>query len=575
MKRFFQRLRLLFSNKDIVLKDRLKNVEIEKKYGTKNWAQRHPKTRYDLEANKVNANVYIATRAISDAIKSLKINIVETETIKGVEREVDNNDHEANEILLQPNTEHSFSDIIDYMVKSYLTDGNSILTIEKLTGPNRRIEIWPRDPRNVEINTNDRSYKFGSYSRQEKVYKRNQVVHIRDMDVDDPFWGIGRINTVREEIEMDYHINRFNNKFFENGATLNLMFTPEENLTEDQHEQLLDAMRADIAGVENAFQIFINRYAGKYEYPDQKHKEIAFLELLKHNREKIFGVFGLPPFRGGIMEYGNYANTLMQDKDYWRNTIGPILKVFEDGLNTQLIWPLYGTNIKIKFDLDSVPAIKGDDSEITDRLIKLKKAGIVSGEYVRKELNIDEDAAPNENPQDNPDIKDGKEEKEKVENALFSLYRNVRTGALLELLNLTSDGDFMSVLCDPISQSEKIYPKYEQNNLMLKILQPVIQESICNYGLKRSDGIFKLSKEQKTTLEMMLSFKIEDIVQQNSIMIQQVIEDVSKFNLTYNQLKKRILQIFSYERCEEISVSLIDHFLLSVTIANQPEIINN
>lgn len=555
----------------ITLRDRVAQVEIRRKYGNLSWAQRHPKTEHDIEAPKVNANVYIAVRAISDAIKSLPVDIKEIETIRGVEREVDNNDHPANELLRKPNPEHSWSDIVDHIVKSYLTDGNSILTIERITGPNQRVEIWPRDPRAVDIGTKDRSYRFGKLTAVQRTYPRKRVIHIRDMDVDNPFWGTGRINTIREEIMMDYFINRFNSNFFRYGATLNLMFTPDHDLTEDQHMQILDAMSAEIGGAEKAFKIFINRYAGKFEFPSQKHKDIAFLKLLKHNRERVFGVFGLPPFRGGIMEYANYANALAQDKDFWINTIAPILKVIEDAFNKQMLWPIFGDDIRLRFDLNSVPAIKGSQTEIEERLTKLKDKGIVSAAYVREQLGIDESAAPDESTptSEQEEIEEEKPqrgEQKEVENALFQLFKLQRQCVLSNLSKLTCDGAIMSVLCDPISQTTKIYDTLAANKSTQNNLQPVLRKILIERGIKvfEGAGVFDMEHELIGDLMRRMIFRAEDIIDQNVILLRAVLSDADRYKWTYRQLEKSVKRVFSLERSRDISHSVLTGFISNV-----------
>ncbi len=555
----------------ITLRDRIAQVEIQRKYGNLSWAQRHPKTEHDIEASKINANVYIAVRAISDAIKSLPVDIKEIETIRGVEREVDNNDHPANELLRKPNPEHSWSDIVDHIVKSYLTDGNSILTIERITGPNQRVEIWPRDPRTVDIGTKNRSYRFGKLTAIQHTYPRNRVIHIRDMDVDNPFWGIGRINTIREEIMMDYFINRFNSNFFRYGATLNLMFTPDHDLTEDQHMQILDAMSAEIGGTEKAFKIFINRYAGKFEFPSQKHKDIAFLKLLKHNRERVFGVFGLPPFRGGIMEYANYANALAQDKDFWINTIAPILKVIEDAFNKQMLWPIFGDDIRLRFDLDSVPAIKGNQTEIEERLLKLKDKGVVSAAYVREQLGIDENAAPDESTstpeqEEIEEEKPQRDEQKEVENALFQLFKLQRQHVLSNLSKLTCGGAIMSVLCDPVSQTIKIYDTLAANKSTQNNLQPILRKILTERGIKifEGAGVFDMEHELIDDLMRRMAFRAEDIIDQNAILLRAVLNDADRYNWTYRQLEKSVKRIFSLERSRDISHSVLTSFVSSV-----------
>ena len=578
---FFNFLRRIFraiSPPFMTFKDRAAGVEIKHKYGTLDWAQRHPKTHHDLDAPKVNANVYIATRAISDAIKGLSVDITEVETIQGVEREIDDNDHLANELLRNPNTEHAWSDVVDYIVKAYLNDGNAILTIERMTGPNGKIEIWPRDPRNVDINTLNRSYRFGKYTRSQRTYPRNRVIHIRDMNVDDPFWGVGRVNTVREEIMMDYFINRFNSNFFRYGATLNLMFTPDHDLTEDQHMQILDAMSSEIGGADKAFKIFINRYAGKFEHPDQKHKDIALLNLLKHNREKIFGVFGLPPFRGGVMEYSNYANALAQDKDFWLNTIAPILKVIEDAINKQLLWPIYGPDIRLRFKLDNIPAIKGSQTDVEDRLLKLKDKGIVSAEYVREQLSIDESAAPVVsdviNPADADDKKDGKEEKpqqkeqQEIKNAFYKLFKLQRKQVSDNVFKLTCGGSMMSVLCDPDTQVLKLYNTTLAGKSIRNNLQPILRKLLMNRGIDAFEGIgvFNMKHELIKGLMRRVVFKIEDVVDQNVVLLCAVLEDADRYNWTYRQLEKRIKSIFSFDRAQSVTDSLLADFISNTVL---------
>lgn len=566
VRRFFRSVGDTF----VMLRDKAAGVEVRNKYGTLEWAQRHPKTRQDLNAPKVNANVYIATRAISDAIKGLPVNITEMEVVQGIEREIDDNDHPANEILRTPNPEHSWSDVIDHIVKSYLNDGNAILTIERQTGPNPRIEIWPRDPRLVDIGTKSRIYRFGKYTTNQRSYPRNRVIHIRDMDVDDPFWGIGRVNTIREEIMMDYFINRFNSNFFRYGATLNLMFTPDENLSEDQHMQILDAINSEAAGAEKSFKIFINRYAGKFEYPNQKHKDISFLNLLTHNREKIFGVFGLPPFRGGVMEYSNYANALAQDKDFWLNTVKPIIKVIEDAINKQLLWPVYGPDIRLKFDLDSVPAIKGDQTDIEDRLVKLKESGIVSAEYVREQLSIAEDAAPEvpdalkptagESEKEEEQPKNG--EQDEVENAIFRLFKAQRADVIMQALKLTCGGSMMSVLCDPDTQVIRLYDALGANKTMQHHLQPLLRKFLIDRGIKSFEGmgIFNVEHELIDSLMRRITFKIEDVIDQNTILLRAILSDADRYNWTHRQLEKRIKSIFSYQRAHDIAQVLLTEF---------------
>lgn len=570
----------------ITLRDRAAKIEIEQKYGNREWVQRNPQRDRDLDAPLVNANVYIATRAISDAIKSLPFYIAEVESVGGVEREIKAEDHPAMLLVQKPNTEHTWSDLMDYAVKAFLNDGNAIFTIERQTGPFQNIELWPRDPRLVQIDPNSHTYKFGRYTANQISFPRNRIVHIRDMDVTDPFWGTGRINTVREEIMMDYLIARFNSNFFENGATLNLMFTPDNNLTEDQHMQIVDALSNEIDGVKNAFKTFVNRYAGKYEYPDQKHKDIAFGELLKSNRERIFGVFGLPPFRGGVMEYANYANALAQDKDFWLNTVRPVVEVLLNSLNKQAIQPIYGDTIRLCVDWSKIPAIVGDTDQVIERLLKLKKEGIVSAEYVREQLDISEDAAPEPvvtppatnpdgTPYDNtppandqqdpkkgatdPKTKPTKDEKAKVKNALSATMADHRQYAMTKLNDLTVGGLLMTVLCDPQGQGAKVFPPVKANRTLATAVLPVFEEIAADRLSRYSN--YSPTDPEITALMRRVRIELERIVDVTTGLVQNALSTNDDYDQPYHRLLGRVRSIFGSDRTDDITAKLLNFFL--------------
>ncbi|MEK0336214.1 MAG: phage portal protein [Nitrosopumilus sp.] len=542
-----------------LLKDKLKEVETSKKHGTLPWIKRNPITQQDIEASKINSSVYIAVRAITDAITSLPVNIVRTEIVGGTERIVDDNNHEANDFLKAPNPEFTFGELIEHFVKSYLLDGNAVASIETMTGTRIGFEVWPRDPRDIDRSRDKKTYRFGSFTRNQKEYRRDRIIHIRDMDITDPFWGIGRINNIREEILMDYFINRFNSRFFKNDATHHLMFVPTTALSETQHQQILDALSFDMAGADNAFQLFINRFPGKFEQLDQKHKDIAFSDLLKSNREKIFGVFGLAPFRGGIMEFANYANALAQDKDFWQNTIKPIIKILEDGLNKQLLWKFYDDDIRIKFDVDSVEAISGTDHERTESLIELKKEGIVSAEYVRAKLSIDEDAAPDDEFPNQPDTeKENKEEKptvkekEEMSIAFSSVMYNHRNLVLDNFNKLVARGKGMWAICNSENQGKRIFKMGILIESMYNKMNPVMIEISEKRGSKEMSKFGKTFESSNAGIKSVIlrtKLALEAHCEQALLAVIEALETSQQYSLDYRQTKRLISNSFSRD-CE-------------------------
>lgn len=348
-------------------RDRSSHVETWAAYGQgAKSAERDAVTRHDLVADEVNSNVKVAVRAISDAVRSLPVRAKTVAIVDGAEVEEDDMDSPLAGWIESPNPEHDISEVMSHTVKCYLLDGNSYHTIEPNIGPYKGIEAWPRDPRQVKVliarSGQHGGFKIGEGEHAVK-YPRNRVVHIRDIDPNRPFYGESRIQGIREEIALDHYANQLNMAFFRNGGLVDLMFVPKSRLSDVQHKQLLDALKDDLMGVERMFSIFINKYPGELIHPNVKHKDILFGDLLQMNREKIYAAFGLPPFRGGVMEYANYANALMQDRDFWNNTIKPILLTIESAFNRWLVQPMFGMDMRLRFDTSDVPALKGDPKE--------------------------------------------------------------------------------------------------------------------------------------------------------------------------------------------------------------------
>lgn len=434
-------------------KDRSSYVETWATYGKgAKLALRDPITRYDLQADEANSNVKVAVRAISDAIRSLPVRAKVVTVEDGKEIEEDASDSSLAAWIERPNSEHDISELMSHTTKCFLLDGNSYTTIETNTGPFPGVETWPRDPRQVQViiteNGQHGGYRIGLGPQEARNYKRDRLIHVRDIDPNRPFYGESRIQGIRDEIALDHYVNQFNSGFFKSGCLINAMFTPDKELSPTQHKQIMDALKADLQGVDRMWSLFINRYPGKIESPEIKHKEIAFENLLRMNREKIYSAFGLPPFRGGVMEYANYANAIEQDKDFWNNTIKAILQVIEICFNRWLIRPLLGEDLRMRFDMSDVPALKGNPKEQAEIIDILVNADVIDTDEARERLDMPKRETSPETP---------------IGKVLIKERRQRRTTALAALHKLTHGGRETWWLDGSEIQARKLYDVEQYN----------------------------------------------------------------------------------------------------------------
>ena len=574
----------------VELRDRVKPFEVRRTYGQNvDVARRRGMDYWNLDAKDVNSSIAIAGRAITDAVGSLKWKIVNIEKMGGVERETEDQDHPANELLQDPNSDMTFRDVVKHATLCYLQDGNAIQTIERQTGPNARIELWPRNPRPPYVepilaNGVLTGYRFGSDGSFEALtYAKNRVVHIRDVNPEDPIWGKPRWESVRLEVEMDYYIKTLNRNFFKNGAIMHLMFTPDKNMNKLQHDELMALFDADQTGVANFFRPFINRFAGKWEAPEQKHKDIAFKELLQWNRECVFGVFGLPPFRGGVMEYANYANALAQDKDFWNNSVRPITCTLEDAYNKQLIWRYWGRDVALRCDYSDVPALRGEPKEQAETDKILIDCGVKTPDEVRAERNLEPIADderpkspatpgaddPNDDGEGDPADKGPqptKDEEEELAMAMRSAFSLLKNDVRQKITTYTTSGQMMSRLIYADMQTPDLFNRAEAYQQLADLVLPrvkAIGRKRCNATHKQlvAHSHYVPDDNELDRVTGMASTLLHDLSQELYELLRGCVADAITFNLRLPALLSRTYAVFGAERARQTA-----HALAMVTV---------
>ena len=505
-------------------------------------------TAANFTTQYTNAHVAVCVGALGDAVSQLPADIIRSETSNGAKVEIDDNAHPANFMFRGPNPDMTWSDFMQGTVTSLLIDGNVYTVINRTP---IGYELFLLDPTKVEIIYSDDRSQIEGYEytvdAHTQMFPRDEVIHMRNFDVRNPLKGKSLLESLVKELTMDKAIMDFNAVFFKNGATIGTMFIPERNLNPAQHKQIQKAIRASTQGTTKSFGLFVNKYPGKMEFPGQKHKDIAFLELLKYIRETINSVFKVPPVKAGILEFANYANAVQQMESFWTDAVAPILRRIQDIINKDFIWKYYDTDHELKFDTSGIAAIQGDLKQRMEILTGYKKEGILTIDECREELGKE--------PLEEGAVETSAEE-DKYTHVYDTFVQRLRKSVIDKLTKKTSG--LTTVL--PYVTVEDIFDVDEENELLQKMLQPYIKDTFMKAGeiISISTGatIFDINSDEVKlnlyTINEKHTVVIDRIYNILEHLLSTAVEDKQGLKELTNRIKDKLSWNYAVEWAKEI-----------------------
>ncbi len=314
-------------------------------------------------SERQDANISTAIRIISNSISWLPFYAYAREIIDGSIEDTVEIDHPANELINEPNPFLSGPELKSFTSASLKLAGNAFIRIEILG--QGKLELWPIPPWRVDIdydkvNGIPAGFILDHFATNEQKIPTEEMIHIRDYNINNPFYGMSGIKPIERLILMDYYAEIFNKIFFKNGCTMSGIYAPDFELQEEQLKALSKSYNAKHQGAENAFKMFFPQIAGKFYQTSVPLKDLAFGEMFRMNREKQFSVMGIPPSVGGVYEYANYANADIQERTFWRHTMIPHANIIADGFTRQLLWRHFDRDHVFKFDTTNVEALQPD-----------------------------------------------------------------------------------------------------------------------------------------------------------------------------------------------------------------------
>ncbi|MBT2213466.1 phage portal protein [Actinomadura sp. NEAU-AAG7] len=174
------------------------------------------------------------------------------------------------------------------------------------------------------------------------LFRVGEVAHFAPLP--DPlatYRGMSWLTPVIRDVANDEAMGRHKSKFFENGATPNMIVSFKETVTKEQFRDFIEATEEAHRGVNNAYKTLYLGGGADVEVVGNSFEQMSFTAVQGHGETRIAAAAGVPPIIVGLSEglqaatYSNYAQARRRFADgtchpLWGNAAGslaPLLPV--------------------------------------------------------------------------------------------------------------------------------------------------------------------------------------------------------------------------------------------------------
>jgi phage portal protein BeeE len=184
-----------------------------------------------------------------------------------------------------------------------------------------------------------------------------------------PYRGMSWLTPILREIQADQAMTRHQRKFFDNGATVNMVIKHDPAANEEKVRRWAEQMNAKHGGVSNAYKT-LHLYPGADATPVGSNlKDIDFKSVRGGGETRIAAAAGVPPVIVGLSEgleastYSNYSQARRRLAD---GTAHPLWENLAGCMEHLLEIPGDGTDVRLWYDADNVPFLREDEKDAAE-----------------------------------------------------------------------------------------------------------------------------------------------------------------------------------------------------------------
>jgi len=258
-------------------------------------------------------------------------------------------------------------------------------------------EIYILDPRKMRHESEFLSADFGLNKKQRRWFYHSdtelvpilsdEIIHFRDFNPYNSVRGINPLISLSMELEQDFFANKANSQLLKNNAIPHGLLKTDQTLRPEEADQLERRWESKYGAVKSGRKIAVLGKGTSFEALSFNPDVVKFFELKRWNLYTILARYGIPPRVANISDRTSALSgkdTTEQHSAFWKFTLIPILRQFEQILETQF-FIRFGLKEHGVFDLWDIPELQESEDAQSKRDIAEINAGLKTINDVLKE----------------------------------------------------------------------------------------------------------------------------------------------------------------------------------------------
>ncbi|GIN59236.1 phage portal protein [Lederbergia ruris] len=346
----------------------------------------------DVSADKAKeATFYACLRIMTDSVSKLPLKLHKS-TEDGTTKE--NGHYLYNLMKLRPNPFMSSSTFWKMVEFQRLYYGHSVVAINhhpigKDAGKVKslvplemdNVEIWIDDKGILGEESNPIYYIYTDRNGKQYKFKNSEVLHFLGM-TKDGIQGMAIKDYLKTLIDNAQASTAYTNNYLRNGLHSKGIISYVGDLDEGKQKALQERFKRLAGGVSNSGSLLPLPIGFDYKSISTSMADAQFKELSELSIQEIASAFGVKPHQINSLEQSTHSNIEHQQKEFYVETLQPILTQYEQELTYKLLTSQeVNDGYFFRFNVDVI--LRSDSKERAEYITTLVEKGVITSNEAR------------------------------------------------------------------------------------------------------------------------------------------------------------------------------------------------